>query len=495
MKSLSRYWLLAVVFLTGAAVLVIEVVAVRILSPFFGNTIYNYSSVLAVILGALSLGYFYGGRLADKHPTPSLFYFLIAASGISVMVLYLLMSTVLTAYGYTADITTGPIVFSFVLFFVPALILGMLSPFAIKLQSLTFSKHDIGKMAGEIFFASTVGSIVGSLLTGFYFIPTFGIRTIIIGTACFLLALGTFGMYVSNVGKKKVFSTALVGMFLLAVCTTLSSAKRGAILYAADGVYEKLLVFDGTFEGRPTRFLVQDRSSSAAAFVGSHDLVFPYTQLMSAIYAQKPDTKNALFLGAGAYSLPIDALTKLPQATVDVVEIEERLLTLAKTYFDLPGDSRLVNHVQDGRRFLVDTKTNYDVIVSDVYHSLYSIPTHMTTKEFFEISKTKLSPNGIFIANVISDLGVRDDSFFYSEVRTFREVFPHSLFFAVTDPTSSKPQNTIFLGFNGDTLSLPEEVTKHTITLSDEEISRHAVLTDDYAPVDTLVVKTIQSAK
>ena len=170
MTEIKRYSLPVIVFLTGAAVLIIEVVAVRILSPYYGNTIFTVSSILSVILAALSFGYYLGGKLADKKASLSWFFGTIAASGLTVLLLHCLGLLVLPILSGLFSITYGPLISSAILFMIPALLLGTLSPYAIKLQSENFPKLGLGSLTGEIFFWSTMGSITGSLLAGFVLI-------------------------------------------------------------------------------------------------------------------------------------------------------------------------------------------------------------------------------------------------------------------------------------------------------------------------------------
>ena len=182
-EFIKKYSLLFTVFITGGSVLVIEVLATRILSPYFGNTIFTVSSVISIVLLALSIGYYIGGNLADKNPSEKLFYLIILASGLSVFLKYFLNIYFLPEAGYGFSIVFGPIIFSFILFFFPSLLMGTLSPFAIKLQEMRFPEAGIGGISGKVFFYSTVGSIFGSLSTGFLLIPNFGVKNIILSVA------------------------------------------------------------------------------------------------------------------------------------------------------------------------------------------------------------------------------------------------------------------------------------------------------------------------
>ena len=119
-------------------------------------------------------------------------------------------------------------------------------------------------------------------------------------------------------------------------------------------------------------------------------------------------------LGGGAYSVPKALLKDLPDAEVDVAEIEPSLFDLGKNYFAVPDDARLHNFVQDGRRFLQETDASYGLIFSDVYASLYSVPAQFTTKEFFALAKSRLEPDGLFVANLIGDVSRQEPSFIFS---------------------------------------------------------------------------------
>lgn len=141
----------AVVFITGGCVLVLEVTATRVLSPYFGNTIYTVSSILGVILAALSLGYYFGGILSDRRPVSKWFYAIISVSGLSVIFLELIIIFVLPFLGNSLSLVYGPLVTSAILFFLPALLLGTLSPYAIKLQSQNFPEAGIGAISGKFF--------------------------------------------------------------------------------------------------------------------------------------------------------------------------------------------------------------------------------------------------------------------------------------------------------------------------------------------------------
>lgn len=506
---LKRNMLIGTVFLTGACVLIVEVVATRVLSPFYGNTIFTVSSVISVILAALSLGYYAGGRFADRHPSPRWFFGIILLSGLVLLLFHFVGNAALPVLGYALSISAGPLISSLLLFFLPAFLLGTLSPYAVKLQSLETPAAGIGSVAGKIFFWSTLGSIIGSILAGFVLIPHFGVHQIIVANAIALILLGAVPLLLLGGSRRPVLPVVVV-ILLAGIGTYASHSVPKNVVYSKDGTYEKITIYDEQLSGRPARFFEQDRSQSGAMFLDSDnpkDLAEDYTKYYSLYKVFDPGIKNALVIGGGAYSIPKALLADLPDASVDVSEIEPSLYGLAKQYFGLSDDPRLHSYTEDGRRLLHDSDKKYDMIFSDVYYSLYSIPEHFTTEEFFQIAKDRLGENGIFVANMIGDLSRQEPSLIMSEIKTFQTVFPNSYFFAVQSPDITTPQNIIFVGYNSDTridLGSPSILANPDPALSslrDKEIdmrrfdlSPYPILTDNYSPVEYLTGKVLERA-
>lgn len=502
-KTLKKIIFPAAVFITGGCILVLEVTATRVLSPYFGNTIYSVSSIIGVILAALSLGYYCGGRLADRRPDASWFYSIILISGLSVIFLELIIILVLPFLGNSLSLIYGPLVASLALFFLPAMLLGTLSPYAIKLQSQAVPAEGIGRVSGTIFFFSTLGSIAGSLLTGFVLIPNFGVDRIIMGTGSLLALIGFLPLIKNGLKIRHFFLILFLGIILSAEYLALGLSLEN-IVYSRDGIYEKLVIYDREYNGRPTRFFLQDRSNSGAMYLQSDELVFDYTKYYSLYKIFKPEMKRALVIGGGAYSIPKALLNEPGVELVDVAEIEPSLYELAKKYFRLPDDSRLNNRVIDGRRWLYQADNQYDLIFSDVYYSLYSLPVHFTTVEFFRLAKSKLNDNGVFMANLIGNLGNRPPSLIFSEIKTLKSVFPNSYFFAVDSPDSGKTQNIIFAGLNGDQEidfndnaikgdrnEIISQAGSKLVDLSRIDFNLYAKLTDNYSPVEYLTAKIL----
>lgn len=503
LKSIKEILLLTSVFITGAAVLIVEIIAMRILPPYYGNTIYTTSSVIGTVLAALSLGYYFGGKISDRYPYYGLFYGIIFFSGSLVILMQVLIGTVLPLMGLLFSIMAGPLVSSALLFFIPPFFLGMLSPFAIKLHKK--EENNIGSRSGEVFFWSTMGSIMGSLLSGFVLIPFFGIDLIIIGTGAILVLWGLAGLVLFKTKNKPFVAFMAFAFVLLLLVSWMSFPKKDkSAIYEKDGLYEKIKISDGKWNGQSARFLFQDKSHSAAMYLNSEALAYEYTKYykLYELFIQSP--KDAFVIGGGAYSIPKALLSDLPEIQVDVAEIEPELFNLAKKYFNLKDNPRLVNHIEDGRRFLARNQKKYDLMVSDVYYSFFQIPVHFTTKEFFSLAKNRLSENGVFIGNFAGSASEETPSLILSEIKTFKEIFPNSYFFAVVSPELKEPQNIIFLGanskkdidFNGKIVlennnPIIRNLPKKNIDLSRFDLSLQMEITDNFSPVEYLAGKFI----
>ncbi len=497
--------LLGVVFLTGTSILIIEVVATRILSPYFGNTIYTFSSVLCVVLAALSVGYYTGGKLADRHPVHSWFYGLIYIAAITGVIMIALSRYWMPtwAYGITVPLTTGPLVASMILFIIPCIFLGMISPYAITLQESIRSDEGIGSIAGTMFFWSTLGSIVGSLSAGFILIPNLGLHLIIALVCVLLFVIAIIGFWYSKISiASNIFLTAGgIACSLVALGIARSEFTFPGLLYSENGVYEKISVVDTTLNAQSARILLQDRTMSSGVYLEKDDLAFEYSRYFKMYPLLQPNVRNVLVIGAGAYIMPMEMLTELPDATIDVVEIEKKLEEVSKEFFGLTDNPRLKLHFQDGRRFLHNQEHPYDIIFGDAYSSLWSLPSHLATQEYFQTAKEKLNPDGFFIGNFIGTLTPEPPSLIPSIMKTFQSVFPNSYFFAVRSHTDDR-QNIIFVGYNSDT---PVDFCGDEASKLDDEfhgrlclglidtrpmrLDEQILLTDEYAPVDALSSK------
>ena len=505
---LYRLYLLASVTLTGMAVLIIEITATRILAPHFGNSIFTFSSVISTILAALAVGYYFGGRLADRKPAEERFFAIIAMAGFGVLLVQLLNVWLLPRIAPRLSMIDGPLIVSLLLFLLPALLLGMLSPYAIKLLHQR-DGGGVGSAAGLVFFWSTLGSIAGSLSAGFWLIPAFGVGLIVISVGAGLILLGAAGWIIFD-RERRAMTVALCVTGLLAVLgvATLDDDPDAPAVFSKEGLYERIVVRDISYQGRRARVLLQDRNVNSGMFLEDGRMAFAYTRYFDLYRLFVPRLENALVIGGGAYSVPKAILRDAPEARIDVAEIEPSLLALAQTYFGLPEDPRLGNHVVDGRRFLQQTRTRYDLVFVDVYRAFASAPMQFTTREFFRLVDARLAPGGVMIANFYGSLADSTRPLLMSLLKTMHGVFPQVYLLATEDPDDARLQNFIFIAHRpiepGAPVNLrrardtdfeyPElrRVAEQELRPGDEELARSIELSDDYAPVEYYATQLIR---
>jgi spermidine synthase len=497
------------VTLTGMAVLIVEITATRMLAPFFGNSIFTLSSVIGIVLAALGLGYYAGGVLADRKPSEKWFFCLIAIAGFSVLLLQLLNAVVLPRIAYRLSLINGPLIVSLLMFFLPALLLAMLSPFAITLLHARAPGGGVGSASGLVFFWSTLGSIAGSLSAGFLLIPHWGIGNIIVGVGSGLVLLGGVGLLVTRTMPAIVpVGLALLGLISGAALRHIAVPEPRGVVFAADGLYERIMVRDMPHRGRVARVLWQDHNVSGGLYLDDGSMAFDYTKYFDLYRLFVPELRTALAIGGGAYNVPRAILRDSPRAIVDVAEIDPSLHALALRYFALPDDSRLRNHVIDGRRFLHDTAERYDLVFSDAYRSFVSAPPQFATREFFGLARSRLKDDGVLIANFYGSLAPDTRPMIYSVLRTMRAAFPQVYVFATVGPESEELQNFIFVGHNSSDLDeridlrraaavefaypMLKGVAALELRLPDALLDSYSVLTDDFAPVEYYAANAIR---
>jgi spermidine synthase len=504
-----KFGLLLSVTLAGLAVLIIEITATRMLAPFFGNSIFTISSVIGIVLAALGVGYYLGGWLADRKPSAVWFFSLIVTAGFSVLLLQFFNAVLLPGIAYKLSLINGPLIVSLLMFFLPAMFLAMLSPFAITLLHAREADRGVGNASGLVFFWSTLGSIAGSLSTGFLLIPHWGIGNIIVGVGSGLVLLGGVGLLLTRkLPKILPLGLTLVGLASGIALGQIAVADDHSIVFSADGLYEKIVVRDIRYRNRTARILLQDRNISGGLHLDDGSMAFDYTKYFDLYRLFTPDLKTALAIGGGTYSVPRSILRDSPQAIVDVAEIDPTLHPLAVRYFALPDDPRLRNHVVDGRRFLHDTAERYDLVFSDAYRSFISAPAQFATLEFFRLARSRLKEDGVLIANFYGSLAPDTRATIYSVLRTMRIAFPQVYVIATVGPESEELQNFIFIGHNVSNpdqridlreaaavefaYSMLQGVAALELRPTDALVNSHAVLTDDYAPVEYYAANAIR---
>jgi len=498
-------WLLhAVVFVCGADLMGLEIVGSRILAPYFGNSIFVWGSLISVVLAALSLGYWLGGMAADRWPRLSVLGLLIAIPGAMIALLPFVYPPLNQAIaGSDLGTRLGPLVSSLVLFLVPSVFLGTVSPFAVRLQARTVAS--VGTTAGGLYAVSTAGSIAGTLVTAFYLITVLGVANIVHGLGLTLLLVSAAVF----LGERRVARAALaltcVGLLLsAAVWRARTQAAEPGLLLDMDSFYNHIHVVD--LSG--TRYMDFDNlRQSAMGLDDPWELRLRYTRFLALALAFRPEPQRVLVLGLGGGSFPKRLYRDYPQVMVEAVDIDPEVLAIAKRYFQVPEDSRMRLHVRDGRRFVRETDTRYDLIFLDAYNS-DTIPFHLTTREFYRELTARLAPGGIVVSNIIGTLRGPQSAFFRAMYRTLAETFPAVHVIPTYDVSGgfvlgeiniiliatrekmplTRAELMARVGRMGGKLIPASELTEYASYLLElpVTVSDVPILTDDFAPVEIL---------
>lgn len=491
-------WSLRVqVFVAGAVVMALELVGSRILASDFGSSIFVWGSLIGVVLTALSLGYGYGGMLADRILSFRTFSSITFSAGLFTLFIPYLSSVVVDfALRLGLGERYGPLLVTSLLLGLPSFLLGMVSPYAIKLA--TSSLSSLGKTAGNLYALSTVGSIVGTFVTVFVLIPSIDVRTIISGLGIALLSVSLLGL---RWGPRVLFVLAAS-----LVLSPFSALILGAYMHSGNVVYEKETPYshlDVVDSGGIRTLYLNGMPHSAMYLDGSSDLVFAYTRYFAMGFVFNSDIKEVLFVGGGGFSGPKRFLHDYPDVQVDVVEIDPEVIQVAKRFFNVKDDSRLAIYNEDGRAYLLHTQKEYDLIVLDAYSKTY-VPFHLLTREFFEIIWSRLSERGVVVSNMIASLVGDTSDIFWAEYKTASQVFPSLYVFPTSDYGAGWVQNVILVASKtGQMLSREDliEQAQKSDKVDQEEMAGYVshlwtggtraesvpVLTDNFAPVESLL--------
>ncbi|MBI4399648.1 fused MFS/spermidine synthase [Candidatus Micrarchaeota archaeon] len=473
-----------VVFIGGFSVMVVEIIGSRLVAPYFGNTIFVWTSLIGMVLASLALGYHLGGKIADKNAEMRTLFYLLLGSGILIAAIPLISDAVLK-FSLILGVRYGPLLSSLILISIPNVLLGMVSPYAVKLK--TKDLDFLGSNAGDLYAISTVGSIVGTFITGFFLIPTFGVKTILIGTG---LILGISGFIA--LGKTSYKLSFLFFLLIVVNIFALVLPKDNEIVYEKESPYQLIRVQD--IPERNVRYLYLDNAVHSGIFLNSTNIVFRYIKCSQIARLISQDPENVLFVGLGG-GTGINEYFVRTDAKVDAVEIDADVVETAYDYFNLTRDERVSVFAEDGRNFISSSNKEYDIVFMDAFSS-YSIPFHLTTLETTKEIKRTLKPDGILVTNVISGLDGNKSLMFKSLYKTYKEVFPYVYVFHIFDEPG-RVQNVILIASSKNISELFEGVDFKgefsCIPYSQEiDISDAVLLSDDYAPVDNLVISTYE---
>jgi spermidine synthase len=479
----ERPLLLATVFLTGACVLVVEIAGSRVVAPLYGSGLYSWSALISVTLAALSLGYWAGGRSADRRPDATLFHGGILAAGLLVVAVPWAAPAVLRMTE-PLDPRLGVLLSATLLFFPPLALLGTVTPFAIRLARPPAG--EVGAASGLIFAVSTIGSLLAALATGFLLIPNLGVRSILALTGVALTLTAAAGLIASGRGPRAI-AVALVAVAGLA-------AWRGADPGEGTGTLRILARTPSFFgflrvvETDAERMLTVNGIGQNYVPLTPNGAHSAYVEFMGALPrlhrgAPRDPTRvpSGLLIGLGAGELV--GQLEAAGVRVTVVEIDPRVVEMARRYFGfgLPHDRV---HIADGRTFLERDTGAYDFLLMDAFLG-EDVPSHLYSREAFSAMRRRLAPGGLLAMNYTSFADAADTR---SVARTLRRVFPHVRGF--TDRSDSGDLlSTVFLA-SADPIVLDDVAA--TLPAAARFLThevRHPVggstlLTDDFNPIN-----------
>ncbi|HVP68123.1 MAG TPA: fused MFS/spermidine synthase [Anaeromyxobacteraceae bacterium] len=490
-RKTLRYY--GIAFFSGSAVLIIETMGVRILAPYLGAAYVVWVNIVGVILASLAVGYWVGGRAADRTKKLLSPMFFLAAVAVSLIPLE---RRALPALGESFGIRYGSLLASLLLFAPASTLLGMATPYLVKLA--TDDPERVGESSGSVFAASTIGSIVATFATGFFLIPRFSTTQIIWGVVAMLLALALAALPRLTVGKASLALLPIAGL----AAGQWASAGGGTIIYEKDSQYYNIRILRRAVFGMPAHLMLLDGSAQGAKlFSGSPNgdslegqpgyLLFPYVRLSAQLIdALKPAPDRLLAIGGGAYSIPEYVKVRYPASEVTVAEIDPAVTDAARRFFMGRAASQIRTLQADGRVVLNQAAgAKYDLVYTDAYNGAYSVPWHLASREALTEMRDAMRDDGVLIVNIASGLDGETSAFFRSFWKTSEGLFPQMAILATKKDDPSATQNVIVVATRSFRPDFEERLGaferyryRQPVAVADVP-----VLTDVYAPTDSLI--------
>jgi len=393
---LPRY-LLLLSFLEGGAVMASELLGARITAPFFGNSLYVWAAVLGITLCALMTGYYLGGLLSHRWRRAGVVYAVLALAGLALALMPAIGRWVMPLT-LALPVQWGATLALLCFLFPPLMLMGAVSPLIV--QQLQRDTTAGGRAAGTVFAISTLGGIISTFAMGFYLLPEFGIRwpAFAYGAALIAFALPPlFGPWWRGLALSLLL--ALCGyLVLLRAPDTGTGTVR--VLYQSEGILGQLRVIEQPYLTRDRQtltvraLLVNNYAQTLIDVTRPERSMWDYAQYVGALASRYPAGSNALLLGLGGGTL-YKQLTALGFDT-DAVELDARVAAVAKDYFQLEPNARVV--VDDARHYLNVTSKRYTLIAVDLFLN-ETPPSHVLTREALTRMGDLLQTGGMILIN------------------------------------------------------------------------------------------------
>jgi spermidine synthase len=494
-KGLLPY-LVVTTTICGALIMVLEVLGSRVIGPFFGVSLFIWTSLITVTLIALALGYAVGGVVSDRYRSPDYLYAIILAAGVLVLLIPLIKGPVLKLC-LSLGLRSGAFLGSVLLFGPSLFFLGCVSPYIVKI-AVKETAH-LGRTVGVFYALSTVGSFLGTVLTGFVLIAYFRVNTIFAVIGILLVALSAVYFFLFR--KRWYFLLLLVVIPFLAdhqgtpVSKVMQNGTTVTEVYSRDTFYGTVKVVDYTYAGHRQREMIIDGLVQGGIDMENHLSVYEYAYFMERLpYSLNPSGKKCLAIGLGAGVVPM-WYEKMGIKT-DVVDINPHVVEVAREYFDFTISGEVV--VGDARAFLTTGQGRYDYVILDVFTG-DTTPSHILSIEALRELKARMTEQGILAINLIGSL--KGETFMtVSIIRTLERVFKTVIVYPIFSPEEGEGMGNIeVLAYDYPFPQLDLEGVRNLPThpLVQDNVRMYlgktvafpstapfVVLSDDYNPVD-----------
>ena len=485
---MKKYKLEITTFIAGATGMIIELVASRILSPYLGSSNLIWTCIIGMMLAFMSIGYFIGGKISDKHPKINLLSLLILDASIFISIIPLIEVYAIEPLSKkNISLPIIAIICSTITFGIPSLLLATASPFAVKLKEK--DEAHIGQVSGKMSAISTIGSIFGTFLAGFVLIPKLGVKNIILMVVIILNVLSFILQENKNI-KYIIKSITILAILIVVVLfgKRVFYQKYQDMLLDTDSEYSRIWIRKlVNNSGKEFSTLEVDLGLESIAS-NEKKLTSEYLKYYDLFNYYQTNTNNVLLIGGAAYTYPSYYLENYENKKIDVVEIDPKMTELAQKYFNLDTTNpSLTIYHEDGRRFLNTSNNKYECILVDAFKGL-NVPFQLTTIEALQNEKRLLTDDGIIISNIFSALEGDDSKFLKNEYATYQKIFQNVKVFKVDlgQEDNTKMQNYIIIAFNGAVAENTEKYEKYANLLSTEILdftNDGDILTDDLCDV------------
>ena len=384
--------LIFIAFAAGYLIMSLELLGFRILAPYFGYSIYVWGSLIGLILAALSAGYYLGGWLAEKKPGTKMIQNLFLGTAVFLLISLFVYQPILR-YLSGWGVIWGALAATFLVFLLPMIFLAAVSPIVIKILS---HQEKTGYWAGLVYAWATLGSLLGTFLTAFILIPYLGSRLTLY--SCFFLALIVLAVLLLLAGERKqIFLVGLI--FLISLAAWRPPVLPKDVILETESVYNQIRLVDT--ERLILLTLNSQRSELAqSGYVKQGTLInFSLVDLFNLGPIVAP-VKNLLVLGMSGGVSVRQHQQYSPETKIDAVEIDPKIIEIARNRFGLKENDNLKIYEADARPFLAASQKKYDMIEIDLFQGSPCLPFYVATREFFQLAYEHLNPSGLIMMNI-----------------------------------------------------------------------------------------------